>query len=453
MAKTLIEATITTANAREGLPIGLHWRGIDPEVHLGYRKGKRGGVWLVRWRNGKGYKQAPIGTADDKGSTKLGPLSYMAAGKAARDLVERERHRAAAQANGPALTVAKAVGDYIAARDDRDTRRRGRPIRSDAARRLSRHVLGQAPRGKQPEIPPAELAGVTLYSLTQDDLKMWRENLPVAMRATTRQRLVNDLKAALNAAYTANKAKLLPTLPAIVKDGLKASRDDDAEPVARDNQILSDFDVARVLRAARDIDGELNMGGDLFRIVLVLAATGARFSQVARIRVGDCQLASGRIMVPVSRKGKRRANSPTSITVPVGRDVIDTLASVVTGRSPDAILLERQRYEQVKGIQWQKAGRGPWQSAEMVRPWQAIKERAELPDMIPYALRHSSIVKGIRANLPIRLVAALHDTSTAMIERHYSKWITSGLEEMARAAIVPLVPLDGGNVVQMRGGV
>ena len=78
-----------------------------------------------------------------------------------------------------------------------------------------------------------------------------------------------------------------------------------------------------------------------------------------------------------------------------------------------------------------------------------MRERAKMPEVIPYALRHSSIVRGIRAGPPLRLVAALHDTSTAMIERHYAKWITTGLDEMARAAIVPLVPEDGGRVVQL----
>lgn len=40
---------------------------------------------------------------------------------------------------------------------------------------------------------------------------------------------------------------------------------------------------------------------------------------------------------------------------------------------------------------------------------------------------------------PIRRVAALHDTSVAMIERHYSRWITDGLDEMAARAVVPLI--------------
>lgn len=147
-------------------------------------------------------------------------------------------------------------------------------------------------------------------------------------------------------------------------------------------------------------------------------------------------------MVPVSRKG--RGGKSGHITMPVGRDVLDALMPITIGRPASAPLFERWRYQQAPGeIRWQRSGRGPWQSpSELVRPWHEIRRRAEQPDVIPYALRHSSVVKGIRANLPIRLVAALHDTSTAMIERHYAKWITSGLEEMARAAIVPMVPID-----------
>ena len=51
MTKTLTEAQITTAKARSRLEFGVHWRRLDAEAHLGYRKGKRSGVWFVRWRN------------------------------------------------------------------------------------------------------------------------------------------------------------------------------------------------------------------------------------------------------------------------------------------------------------------------------------------------------------------------------------------------------------------
>jgi site-specific recombinase XerD len=68
-----------------------------------------------------------------------------------------------------------------------------------------------------------------------------------------------------------------------------------------------------------------------------------------------------------------------------------------------------------------------------------MRELAGLnPEIVPYALRHSSIVRGLRAGLPVRLVAALHDTSTPMIEKHYSAFIVDAMDELAAKAIVPL---------------
>src|SRR4051794_3245142 len=167
VAKTLNEAPITTRNARARLPAGVHWRGIDPETHLGYRKGKRGGGWLVRWRNGAGYRQAPIGTADD--AIEAGTLDYNAAIRAARAAVEAARAEAKAKADGPLLTVRSAVETYIAARNARHSRRAGRTVRSDAGHRLPRYVVGQNARGKQEAIPAAPLAGVALHELKEND--------------------------------------------------------------------------------------------------------------------------------------------------------------------------------------------------------------------------------------------------------------------------------------------
>lgn len=68
-----------------------------------------------------------------------------------------------------------------------------------------------------------------------------------------------------------------------------------------------------------------------------------------------------------------------------------------------------------------------------------ICEKLELADTVPYALRHSSIVRGLRAGLPIRLVASNHDTSVQMIERHYARYIADGLEELSAKAVIPLL--------------
>lgn len=177
-------------------------------------------------------------------------------------------------------------------------------------------------------------------------------------------------------------------------------------------------------------------------MVLLLAATGARFSQLQRLTVGDVQADRQRLFIPLSRKGQSKTEGHYPLRV--GQDVIDALRPVLAGRSYDAPLLCRWRTKQVPrkgnpGVAWVRDYRDAWtSSAEITRAWKEICASVCLTGTIPYALRHSSIVRAIRAGLPIRLVAAMHDTSTAMIERHYARHIVDGLEELTAKAIIPL---------------
>lgn len=440
MAQTLKESALTTRNARAKLGQGLHWRGIDPEVHLGYRRGKRGGVWLVRWRVAVGYHRDRLGVADDEISE--GTLDYAGAVRAARERVETARREDRAKAGGVVQTVQTSVEAYNALRDARDSARKGRPVRSDATHKMERHVIGREARGKRAAVGPTPLASIMLHELVESDLIAWRNGLAPDLRGATRQRVINDLKAALNATYLENRQKLPATLPGVIKTALSAAVGgtvDDPDPVARDNQILPDAVIGRVIAAAREVDDAKGLGGDLFRMIVVLAI-GPRFSQAARLKVGDVQPDRSRVMMPPSRKGKGRKVEATP--VPIGPDVLAALAPAMEGRDKCDVLLTRQRFEQVPGsIRWVEAGRGPWVTpSELTRHWAAIREIVELAeDVVPYSLRHSSIVRGIRAGLPLRLVAALHDTSVAMIERHYGRWIADGLDDLAARAVVPLV--------------
>jgi hypothetical protein len=66
-----------------------------------------------------------------------------------------------------------------------------------------------------------------------------------------------------------------------------------------------------------------------------------------------------------------------------------------------------------------------------------------------YALRHSSIVRQLLANVPIRVVAAGHDTSTSMIEQVYARYISAHTDGLVRATLLD-ADQDAAEVISLR---
>jgi integrase len=427
MARTVAEVRLQERSARARLTQRHrpYWRSISEGRHLGYYRGARRGSWIARCRppDGGEYLTKTLGTADDHVEADgFHVLDWKQALDAALSWFEKVENPGYLQAAD--LTLQSAVDEYSAMRDARDSARAGRPIRSDGRSRLTRYV-----------VVDEKLAKINLHDLTEADLKAWQRRLE-GLKVLTRQRLANDLKAALNHCFQNHRRALPADFPITVKVGLKSDESywEHGESVARENQILEDRKVREIIRLALEQDAD----GDFALLVVLLAATGARFSQLRRMTVADVQLEHSRVLVPNSFKGKGR--SPSLIKVCVGADVANLLRRATTGRKGNEPLLQRWRYRQVTPAKWERVARGPWKTAsEMTRSWNRVVDAAGLSGTIPYALRHTSIVRGIRANLPIRLVAALHDTSVTMIERHYSRWITEGLEELAARAVVPLL--------------
>lgn len=69
MGRTVKDARLDSREARLKLKDREarepHWRLLHQGLHLGYRKGSSGGVWLIRARSGSGYIKKVIGRADD----------------------------------------------------------------------------------------------------------------------------------------------------------------------------------------------------------------------------------------------------------------------------------------------------------------------------------------------------------------------------------------------------
>ena len=142
-------------------------------------------------------------------------------------------------------------------------------------------------------------------------------------------------------------------------------------------------------------------------------------------------------MMPPSRKGRsRKTKAPTPI--PIDRGVVASLAPLIKGRAQDQPLLRRWSHKRAGGLKWVRTHlRPPGSACEADNQWAEVVGLAKLPKgTVMYSLRHSSIVRCLRQNLPVRLVAALHDTSIEMIEAHYSAYIVDMTEELSRRTAI-----------------
>jgi len=147
-------------------------------------------------------------------------------------------------------------------------------MRRDYRSRLTKYVLSD------PSFSANLLAG-----LSEIELSRWRNAFPSSLAHATVRRTCSDLKAALNGAARTYRSTLPAHFTVIVKNGFSFGYD--VAPTTRDYQILSDAEVRRVIEASRHVDDEEEWEGGLARLIAILAATGARFSQAVRIKIKD----------------------------------------------------------------------------------------------------------------------------------------------------------------------
>src|SRR5262250_2494150 len=137
---------------------------------------------------------------------------------------------------------------------------------------------------------------------------------------------------------------------------------------------------------------------------------------------------SRELMMPASRKGKGN-KAKSHYPVPISADLAERLAA--PDRPAKAPLLTRP-------------GGQPWKRSNQAYPFRRVARACgqDPAEVTMYALRHSSIVRQLLAGVPVRIVAAGHDTSVAMIERNYSRYITDHADALVRGAMLDLTPRD-----------
>jgi integrase len=371
-------------------------------ISLLYRRNKTNGSWVLKASDGHGaYWTRAFAEADDyENSDTKRVLDFYQAQSVAKKLARGED----GVADSAPLTVDDALKDY-----KRDLEARGADTYNA-------------------EHPRVHLTSVLLAKpvqlLTSAELRKWRDSLLGKIAPATINRLCNSVCAALQLA--AQHDDRIQNRQAW-ETGLSGLPDAQA---AR-NVVLTDDEIRAFVTAAYAQDAKLGL------LVDVLAVTGARPSQATRLLVEDLKdhPAKPQLKMPKSGKGGGRNRSQKKFerfSVPITPALATKLKEAAGKRFGDMPLLLRSN-----GNPW--SGDPSSQYREPVR--EIVTAIGLDPDTLTlYALRHSSIVRMLLRNIPIRLVASLHDTSVGQIERNYSKHITEHSDDHARAALLDLEP-------------
>jgi integrase len=222
----------------------------------------------LRHRNARRERRSPRCRRQDD-------FEFFSSSKKVLEVAKQNRE---AGPNASKMTVADAIEAYLSGRS------------RDQHVRLDKHVL------------QSDIAMRVVASLTETALANWRKSLASNLGAATRKRITTDFKAALNSFAKMHRTDLPADMPTIVKNGLASN--ERVESGARTEQILSDSDIRRLVATAWEVDKAGGWEGDLARLVSVLAATGARFSQVIRMTVADVQ--ESRLMIPPQTRAKAK---------------------------------------------------------------------------------------------------------------------------------------------------
>jgi integrase len=378
-------------------------------ISLMYRRNKTNGTWVLKATDGHGaYWTKGFALADDfEDADAKNVLTFYEAQDAAKRLARGED----GSADNAPITIDSALKDY------------------------RRDLISRNANPYNAEHPRLHLTSVLLSKpvalLTATDLKKWRDSLLGTMAPSTINRTCRCLCAAL--ALAAQHDERIQNRQAweVGLAGLPDAQE------AR-NVIISDDEVREFVAAAYGRDHQFGLLTD------TLAVTGARPSQAVRLRVEDLHdhPVRPKLMMPKSAKGGGRNRSQKKherYSVPITVQLAAKLTEAARGRASDAPLLL-----QSDGSPW---GDNPGLNYHRDVDKVVTAIGLDPADVTMYALRHSSIVRMLLQNVPIRLVASLHNTSVAMIEKHYSRYIVEHSDDISRKALLQHEPPSGDNIV------
>jgi integrase len=415
MARTVRDAALESRTARNRLkPNGQpYYRGLEPGLHLGYRKPRTGaGKWLARLNVEGTYTYHPLGTADDFSDPDGAIiLSYKQAQDAARKV----------QVGRGIGTIADAIEAYFRALEAD-----GRSNSAIEDMRCSVNAL----------ILPT-LGHIELAKLSTPQLERWRNELARRPgRVRTRSGEPQRYRARSNDADTgrarrASANRIRTVLIAALNQAFLAGHVG-SDLAWRRLRPFKGVAKARlrylsVAEAKRLINGASPEFRPLLQAALL---TGARYGQLAQLVVSDFNPDAG----TVRQRTRKGDGSERVYHVHLTDEAREFFQAACAGRRSSDLIFTRSD------------GR-PWEKSQQQALMQKASEHAGItPSVNFHATRHTFASHAVMNGAPLLVVAqALGHTDTRMVEKHYGHLAPSYAADAIRKA-APRFGIKPGNI-------
>lgn len=419
MAITVTDKNLCNRTNRKRLEIrkAPYWRILHEGLHIGYRKGTRGGKWLLRWYNKQTqrYKVETLATADDTADANGSDvLNWKQAQGMARERAEKIR---AEQTGGHIghYTVADAMGDYFDALD-----LEGRDTKAER----NRAALYITPPDSLP-VDFLNLSKSRLADLTAGELRRWLAGVAAhpGFTQSHRVRKVPEFEAPEDEAdYWRRRKDSANRLLGILKAGLNFAFDSGkvTSNAAWSGKRVKAFETVGKRRPGyltlSECERLVNAAAPGFReLVQGALYTGARYGDLAYMDVRDFAPSAGVVMSGNSKSGKPHP-------VHLSDEGVAFFRRITQGRDGGEPM-----FPGPKGRRWGKS--------QQSRPMAEAMEAARIKTHLTFhGLRHTYATQAVMAGVPLVVVAQnLGHSDTRMVERHYGHLADSWVREQVQA--------------------
>jgi integrase len=424
MPRRVKDRVLDTREARLKLsPRGkLYLRPLDRGTALGYRRLKgRSGSWFLRRYKGDGaYAFTPLGIADDlSNSDGERVLSFWEAQDRARARSGTPRASA-----GP-YRVTQACDDYL---EYLRTDGRSEAAVKDAAYRINAFVR-------------TPLGAFEVAALTAQQLREWRANIAkVAARVRTKKGdAQNHRPVADGRARKATANRILTALKAMLNHAFDEGRVTSNDAWGRRLKPFEGVERARVrfLQIA-EAKRLINACDPEFRpMVQAALQTGARYSELGRLRVADFDADARTLFIGQSKTARARH-------VRLSDEGARFFKQACAGRVASELIFRR-------------AGGGPWLTSHQTLFMRVACERAKIVPAIGFhVLRHTYASLMVKSGAPLHVVALClghvsgdGQPDVRMVTRHYAHLEKTHIAKLIQEH-APRFGLKASNVTAIR---